>query len=54
MSGIIGFEKAYGLIKRESLYNILIKFVVPRKLVRLIMTCLDGTQGKVKIENFVF
>ena len=28
----IDFEKAYNSIKRESLYNILIKFGVPRKL----------------------
>ena len=29
----IYFEKAYGSIKRESLYDILIKFGVPKKLV---------------------
>ena len=45
----IDFEKAYDSIKRESLFDILIKFGVPRKLVRLIKTCLDGTQSKVRI-----
>ena len=40
-------------IKRESLYNILIKFGVPKKLVRLIKICLDGTQSKVRIGNFL-
>ena len=30
----IDFEKAYDSIKRESLYDILIKFGVPKKLVR--------------------
>ena len=40
----IDFEKAYDTIKRESLYDILIKFGVPKKLVRLIKTCLDGIQ----------
>ena len=45
----IDFEKAYDSIKRESLYDILIKFGVPKKLVRLIKTCLDGTQSKVRI-----
>ena len=28
----IDFEEAYGSIKRESLYDILIKFGVPKKL----------------------
>jgi Reverse transcriptase (RNA-dependent DNA polymerase). len=43
---VIDFEKAYDSIKRESLYDILIKFGIPKKLVRLIKTCLDGTQKK--------
>ena len=40
-------------IKREPLYNILIKFGVPKKLVRLIVICLDGTQSKVRIGNYL-
>ena len=36
---------------RESLYDILIKFGVPKKLVRLIKTYLDRTQSKVRIGN---
>ena len=47
----VEFEKAYGSIKRESLYDILIKFGVPTKLVRLIKICLDGTQSNVRIGN---
>ena len=44
----------YDSIKRESLYDILIKFGVPKKLVRLIKTCLDGTQSKVRqIGNYL-
>ena len=43
----IDFEKAYVSIKRESLYYILIKFVVPDKLVRFAKTCLGGIQSKV-------
>ena len=35
----------------ESLYDILIQFGLPKKLVRLIKTCLDGTQSKVRIGN---
>ena len=49
----IDFEKAYDSIKRESLYDILIIFGVPKMLVRLIKTCLDGTQSKVRIGNYL-
>ena len=49
----IDFVKVYNSIKRESMYDILIKFGVPRKLVRLIKTCLDGTQSKVRIGNYL-
>ena len=49
----IDFEKAYDSIKRESLYDILIKFGVPKRLVRLIKTGLDGTQSKVRIGNYL-
>ena len=47
------FEKAYDSIIKESLYDILIKFSVPRKLVRLIKICLDGTQSTVRIGNYL-
>ena len=47
------FEKAYDSVKRESLYDILTKFGVPKKLVRLIKICLDGTQSKVRIGNYL-
>jgi hypothetical protein len=32
----IDFKKAYDSVRREALYNILIEFRVPKKLVRLI------------------
>ena len=51
MSAIYGFWK--GLWLRESLYNILIKFGVPKELVRLIKICLDGTQSKVRIGDYL-
>ena len=38
-------------VKRESLYNILIKFGVPKQ--KLMKTCLDGTQSKVRIGNYL-
>jgi hypothetical protein len=37
------FKKAYDSIRREILYNILIEFWVPMKLVRLIKLCLNET-----------
>ena len=39
----IDFEKAYDSVRREVLYNILIEFGIPRKLVRLIKMCLTET-----------
>jgi hypothetical protein len=32
----IDFKEAYDLVRKEVLYNILIEFVIPRKLVGLI------------------
>jgi hypothetical protein len=37
----IDFEKAYYSVRREVLYNILIDFGVPMKVVRLIKMCLN-------------
>jgi len=35
------------------LYDILIKIGVPKKLVRIIKTCLDGAQSKVRVGSFL-
>jgi hypothetical protein len=48
---------AYDSVRREVLYNIMIQFVVPLKLVRLIKMCLNETCNKIRIgkhlsENF--
>jgi hypothetical protein len=45
----IDFKEAYDSVKREVFYNILLKFVVPKKLVRLIKMCLNETYSKVHI-----
>jgi hypothetical protein len=45
----IDFKKAYDSVRREALYNILIEFGIPRKLVGLIKTCLNETYSGVHI-----
>jgi hypothetical protein len=45
----IDFKKAYDSVKREALYNILLEFGVPKKLVRLIKMCLNETYSKVRV-----
>jgi hypothetical protein len=37
------FKKAHDSVKREVLYNILLEFGIPKKLVRLIKMCLNDT-----------
>jgi hypothetical protein len=41
-------------VRREVLYNILIEFGTPMKLVRLIKMCLNETYSKVRIGNHLF
>jgi hypothetical protein len=53
MKAVHRFVKARDSIQRESLYDILIKFDVPRKILRIIKTCLDGTESKIKIGNYL-
>jgi hypothetical protein len=43
----IDFKKAYDSIKREVLYDILLVFGIPKKLIRLIKMCLNETYIKV-------
>jgi sorting nexin-29 len=44
----IDFLKAYDLVRRLALYNILIEFGIPRKLVGLIKMCLNETYSRVR------
>jgi hypothetical protein len=47
----IDFKNAYDSVKREVLYNILLEFGIPKKLVRLIKMCLNETYSKVRVGN---
>jgi hypothetical protein len=43
----IDFKIFYDSVKREVLYNILLEFGTPKKLIRLIKMCLNKTYSKV-------
>jgi len=45
----LDFNKAYDSVRREALYNILIGYGIPMKLVRLIKICLTITYTKVRV-----
>ena len=45
----IYFNKAYDSVRMEVLYNILIEFGVPKKLVRLFKMCLTETYSRVRV-----
>ena len=45
----IDFKKAYDSVRREALYNILIEFGIPKKLVRLIKMYLTETYSWVRV-----
>ena len=47
----IDFKKAYDSVRREALYNILIKFGILKKLVRLIKMCLTETYSGVRVDK---
>jgi hypothetical protein len=45
----IDFKKAYDPVRRVVLYNILLEFGIPKKLVRLIKMCLNETYSNVHV-----
>jgi len=50
----IDFKKAYDLVRREVLYNILIEFGTPMKIVRLTKMCLTEKYSRVRIGKDLF
>jgi len=45
----IDFMEAYDSVRMGVLYNILIEFVIPKKLVRLIKMCMAATYSRVPL-----
>ena len=45
----IDFKKAYDSFRREALYNTIIEFGIPMKLVRLIKMCLTEMYSRVQV-----
>jgi hypothetical protein len=45
----VDFNKAYDPVRREVLYNILIQFGIPLKLIRFIKMCLNETYSRVRV-----
>ena len=46
---VLKIKNAYDSVRREVLYNILVEFNVPMKLVRLIKIYLDETYSSVRV-----
>ena len=45
----LDFKKAYDSVRREVLYNIVMEFGIPKKLIRLIKMCLTETYSRVQV-----
>jgi hypothetical protein len=48
----IDFKKVYDSVRKEVLYNILIEFRIPRKLVGIIKMCLNETYSTVRVGKY--
>jgi hypothetical protein len=45
------FKEAYDSVMTEGLYNILLEFGIPKKLVRLIKMCSNKTYSKIYVRK---
>jgi hypothetical protein len=43
------FKNSYDSVKREVLYNILLEFGTPKKVIRLIKMCLSEIYSKISV-----
>ena len=46
---VVDFKKAYDSVRREVLYNILMEFGIPKKLIGLMKMCLTETYSRVRV-----
>ncbi|KAL4098346.1 hypothetical protein QTP88_022976 [Uroleucon formosanum] len=49
----VDFKKAYDSVHRESLYNIMTEFGIPKKLRNLVRMCMEGAHYKVRIDQTI-
>ena len=45
----IDFKHTYDTVRREVLYNIIIEFAIPMRLLRLIKICLNETYSRIRV-----
>ena len=49
----IDYKKVYDSLRRKVLYNIIVEFGIPMKLVKLIYVCLNETCSRVRVGVYV-
>jgi hypothetical protein len=49
----IDFKKAYGSVRMQVLYNILIEFGINMELVRIINMCLSETYSRIQVSKYL-